>query len=62
MKHRPLGDLRLLRVVESIWTTEDAVNHTLVFSTPSSGNEVIIHTADGLNHDLTNVTNVLWHA
>ena len=42
--------------------TEDAVNHTLVFSTPSSGNEVIIHTVDGLNHDLTNVTNVLWHA
>ncbi len=38
------------------------VNHALVFSTPSSGNEVIIHTGDGLNHDLTNVTNVLWHA
>ena len=41
--------------------TEDAVHHTLVFSTPSSGNEVIIHTADGINHDLTNVTSVLWH-
>ena len=42
--------------------TEDAANHQLVFSTPSSGNEVIIHTADGLNHDLTNVTSVVWHA
>ena len=42
--------------------TEDAAHHMLVFSTPSSGNEVIIHTAGGLNHDLTNVTNVLWHA
>lgn len=41
--------------------TENALTHQLVFSTPSSGNEVIIHTADGLNHDLTNVTSVLWH-
>ena len=42
--------------------SEDAAHHQLVFSTPSSGNEVIIHTADGVNHDLTNVTSVLWHA
>ena len=41
--------------------TENALTHQLVFSTPSSANEVIIHTADGQNHDLTNVTSVLWH-
>ena len=42
--------------------TENAATHQLVFSTPTSGNEVIIHTADGVNHDLTNVSSVQWHA
>ena len=39
----------------------DSANKQVVFSSNSSANEVVITTADGTTHDITNVDKINWH-
>ena len=39
----------------------DSANKQVVFSSNSTGNEVVITTADGATHDITNVDKIHWH-
>jgi hypothetical protein len=56
----PTGDWTA--VVQSGAATVDTAHSQIAFTTAPAANDVSIHTADTVVHDLNNVTAVAWHA
>ena len=48
-------------IIKSGTATVDAANKQIVFSTDHAGNEAVIVTADGTQHDITHVDKIQWH-
>ncbi|QWE11721.1 calcium-binding protein, partial [Polynucleobacter sp. AP-Titi-500A-B4] len=48
-------------IIKSGTATVDTANKQIVFSTDHAGNEAVIVTADGTQHDITHVDKIQWH-